>query len=644
MTSRADPADALLVSIVQVLRARLPEVPPAVIIRASLSVASTQNALWFLDRNIKRQLNALHGEAAGGVQVQKLIVALQTAGVSQVRLAPCSGCARRTILKHPDKAGGRLCSACFKHTRATICSTCGHVRPAQRVLGAERICKQCWRRDPRAFRRCTDCGRWALPGLIHETETVCTSCYRAPKSDCAWCGRNDRVAKRLDGRATCPACYAAMRRPRPCPTCGEREMLANFSNGILVCAACAQEPPPYACPSCGSTRVARVGAECADCRRPEVVARLLTAPDGHIPASLEPLRDYLLACDWDSTHLRNWIHRGSSARVVRRIAHGEIALSYEAILNAANSPWVATFTLELLVRAHVIEPREIDEVRYMEWERTWLNQIESQTDRTLLTRYARWEIRRGLQEPRPRSGDKQARYGRARTRLKLALTTLEEVRARGYTVDSLPQRELDEMITGAPTRRSSVIHFLRWLNRSGHFHLWTEYPRQLEPSSTLSQERHAALVLRVATDASIEPRTRLAAMLTLLYGVPGSRIVQLRWADLTMDPTVTLTLGSTPLRLESPVAELVSEMSRSRTESPRQEEWIFPGRLEGTSICGATLRAWLRPLGIQLREVRSAVMLELARAAPAVVVSDLLDVSLSTATRWATAGSRSWSE
>src|SRR5699024_10536150 len=71
-------------------------------------------------------------------------------------------------------------------------------------------------------------------------------------SPCVDCGQTDRpLDRRIGGWTICRRCTRRRHHhPSPCPSCDDVRVLAFPQQGQAVCADCAGEPSPFACPSC----------------------------------------------------------------------------------------------------------------------------------------------------------------------------------------------------------------------------------------------------------------------------------------------------------------------------------------------------------------------------------------------------------
>ena len=141
----------------------------------------------------------------------------------------------------------------------------------------------------------------------------------------------------------------------------------------------------------------------------------------------------------------------------------------------------------------------------------------------------------------------------------------------------------------------------------------------------------------------INPADRVAGLLVLLYGMTLSRI-----AGITVDQiihredAVSLTIGSEPIALPAPLGDaLVALNAADRLQG---SPWLFPGRNPGQPISSGNLGRRLRAHGLSTRSARITALMELARQMHPRVLSDLLGVSITSATAWWRLAGGDWAE
>ena len=161
------------------------------------------------------------------------------------------------------------------------------------------------------------------------------------------------------------------------------------------------------------------------------------------------------------------------------------------------------------------------------------------------------------------------------------------VHGRSGSLASLAQADVDEWLAGGP--RPFLHHFLTWAGRDGS-------SRQLaapRPSSgglnpqALSDDERWRLFADVTSDASIDPHTKFAAGLMLMFGVRAAKIVQLRAEGVAVtDQAVIVRLGTEPLVLPAELAPAAAGAASNRTATRMfvesiEQEWVYPGARAG---------------------------------------------------------------
>jgi hypothetical protein len=156
-----------------------------------------------------------------------------------------------------------------------------------------------------------------------------------------------------------------------------------------------------------------------------------------------------------------------------------------------------------------------------------------------------------------------------------------------------------------------------------------------ESRQTLDPEDRWRLINRCLHDHGLDPATRLAGCLVLLFGQPLTRIttLPLHVVD-TGAGQVTLRLGQTPLLMAAPLDQVVvAAHAQARKRQSNSGAWLFPGMVPGTGLSAEQLGARLRQLGVSSAlTARNTAWSALALEVPAVVLAEKLGVSASPAT------------
>lgn len=141
---------------------------------------------------------------------------------------------------------------------------------------------------------------------------------------------------------------------------------------------------------------------------------------------------------------------------------------------------------------------------------------------------------------------------------------------------------------------------------------------------------------------------RFAGLLILLFGQRASKIVTLIINDLNQsDETVTLRLGDNPLELPAPMDAIAIQLAANRSKYVQlarveDQPWLFPGGHPGQPLPASRMSARMNVIGIRIRPSRQTTLMDLATQLPHPVLSQLLGIGATTASRWsAYAGSSS---
>lgn len=437
-----------------------------------------------------------------------------------------------------------------------------------------------------------------------------------------------------------------MRTPQPCPECGRKVFLTGFMNGQKVCADCAGSPITMACPSCGSIEEVRKHRLCAECRRPITIQRLLCDDTGNVRPELQPLAEYLLTHHSKANSLERWQHKSKCAAVLRELADGTLPLTANAIITRARSGQSVAFLLSLLVRSNVLPELDVETVRFDHWVEEWLASIEAADDRLILRRYCTWELLRSTRAFRAVShgpSSPAAGFQRQRAALKHCAALLHEIRSQHETLATFSQRGLDAFLTDSPSQRDALAPFTRWLRRHRLSTLHVEFRTSHLEGRHYESDHRWQMARRFLSDLDMDPKTRTAGLLVLLYGLHLTRIVALTrdQVDVTSRP-VKLTIGTEPIELPEVLGNAIAELTdASRHQS---EGWLFPGRNPGLHLTPGPLSRRLRQQGLRSGSARTTALIELTRQMHPRIVSDLLGITAASAAAWSRLASGDWTD
>jgi integrase len=204
-------------------------------------------------------------------------------------------------------------------------------------------------------------------------------------------------------------------------------------------------------------------------------------------------------------------------------------------------------------------------------------------------------------------------------------------------------------MAGPPGRRHAR-DFLRWACRQ-RLASNVDIVRRPDPTPgrSANAEHHLALARRFATDENLPLVDRVAGLLLLCYGQPLARLARMKVADVaeTDGGDTAIQFGRSLLVLAEPIAGLVRQLvanphRRATTGAPDLNPWLFgggqPGRAMSTDRLGLRLAAY----GIDAREARTSLMLDLAGELAPAFLADLLGMHPGTAVRWVRAAGGDW--
>ncbi|WP_410651701.1 hypothetical protein [Amycolatopsis sp. cmx-4-54] len=145
----------------------------------------------------------------------------------------------------------------------------------------------------------------------------------------------------------------------------------------------------------------------------------------------------------------------------------------------------------------------------------------------------------------------------------------------------------------------------------------------------LPEPERIALLSRLLTGHDLPLRSRVAAVIVLLYAQPLSRIVRLTVDDLTRDgDQVLLRLDEPPSPVPAPVVKLllawIGQRDNMNTATNPNSHWLSPGRRAGQPRHPRSLGALVTKLSVLTTTGRTAAIQQHVLTMPAPVVADAL--------------------
>jgi hypothetical protein len=341
-----------------------------------------------------------------------------------------------------------------------------------------------------------------------------------------------------------------------------------------------------------------------------------------------------------------WIHNNPHvATTLRGLASGDIALTHQA-LHALPS-WRTTAHLRDLLMATGALPvidRQIP--MFEQWALARLADVANPDHARLLHQFLRWQQLPALhatahQHPLS-AGHRNSATGAWNNAHRFLLWLANHDQQLADTT----QANLDLFHVEHP--HPELRRFLTWAIGAQHM------PRLKVPTiastgrNPISQPDRLELIRRTLTDTTIELRTRVAALLLLLFAQPVSTLLRLTIDDVIHhdDGQLALRLGHPATPVPEPFAELLRQHLTARTNmntaANPASRWLFPGGRTGQPLTAGTLGHQLQALGIPTRRSRTAALRELTLQAPAPIVADALGYGTDTALRHHHAAAGAW--
>lgn len=375
---------------------------------------------------------------------------------------------------------------------------------------------------------------------------------------------------------------------------------------------------------------------------------LLDDGTGNLSAPLVDLYWHLLAMPVPRRG-RVWMENNPHVReYLRGLARGDISLTHAA-LHELPSWRTAAHLRDLLMAAEILPAVDRRIMLYESWHLRRLRQIDDTEHHQLLRQFANWhQLPRLHAQARTKPLTPGARHYAA-AQFDAAAGFLAWLAARGRRPASTTQTDLDAWYAvHRPERAHKLGGFLRWATKNRHLPklLVRTSPRVHRPP--ISQRHRLSLLRRALTDDSIPQRTRVAAVLLLLYAQPVARLARLSLFDITVtEHSVLLRLGDPPTPVPEPFATLLLDYVEHRTNMSTATNpdsyWLFPGQRAGEPLTPGALLLGLRKLGAPTTQARTAAFRQLVLQAPAPVVAKALGYGNHTAAGYVAAAGGTWS-
>lgn len=616
---RVDTA-TLTETITQQIHRGLPDTAEPVIRNVLSRVSLTTRGLAVVHRHLRAHPDALtSGDPNMPPTVAAVTRQLIDAGAATA-LPRCSHCGQpRRRLPFPVP-NGRICKSCAYAKTAPRCARCGEQTATKRCRSRDgaRLCAACW--PPRA---------------------------RA----CAHCHRTRRILTRWPLGEVCGSCYKHIRaHPAACTSCHAiAPLIGRTSTGAGLCPSCANDPRSYTCLRCGTAGFFLTSGHCPRCQLTDRLTQLFGPADA-LREDVAPFVTALATAD-SPTSVLAWLapHRPAAGLL------SQLLQQPAPLTHAALDTLPPTLTLhhlrQSLTHTGVLQTRPDDLARLDPWLDHLLEE-QPATRAAPLRAYAQWCV---LRRSRQRARQHHFTRGSAiwsRTRIRAALALLAWLDDHNIVLANLSQHDLDRWVLARPSTASDAREFIHWTRKRGLTqNLSIPKRRPQLPTSPLTDDARWHHLRRCIHDDSLPLAVRTAGALSLLYGIPLTRISNLRSTDIHTDTdgSTSLQLGRHRLRVVPTIADLIHRQQTTATSTatlhtavPQEDPWLFPGGFPGAPA-RYLLGRGLRQHGIpHLTRARASALIALATDIPPAVLATLLDINVQTAIGWARYAQTDW--
>ena len=461
----------------------------------------------------------------------------------------------------------------------------------------------------------------------------------------------------------CQSCYIRSRaNPTACTRCGQvRVLIAAAEDGKddlpAVYGVCANSQFTYPRRRCGSGEEPYGRGHCVRCEARDRLTTAFASADGQLTADAAKIVDAFIASR-RSRSVLEWLSRpGGAANILRRLIADGAPITHDA-LDRADQRQVWSLRRSL-IEIGLLPARNDSLERLTPFLHGVVNGLKGEP-RQVVSTYGTWWVLRRARRHLERTGRFTISQKRsAQRRLLAAAAFLKWLGDESIALAALTQGDVDRWLDADDFHRADVADFLRWARRRRLISNVTVHRRQAaEPSITLSEDTRWRLLNRCLKENDIPVDVRAAGALVLLYGLQLSRVVELTDSHLRRRRLVdgeetivglSVTLTGSDIAVPPSLAAILSRLP-VRGPHPRTRpliggdtaSWLFPGFTAAGHLNAATMSKHMKTYGIPARTARNAALIALAGELPISLVSDLFDISISTAMNWARRAGKDW--
>jgi uncharacterized protein YidB (DUF937 family) len=343
-----------------------------------------------------------------------------------------------------------------------------------------------------------------------------------------------------------------------------------------------------------------------------------------------------------------WLDNNKDSTVLRQLATGERPLTHAALDELPDGKPLRHLRT-ILVATGTLPPRDEHLTRLETWISRAAAVRSDPEQRQLLNQYAVWHVTRRLRSRLAGNHATHAQALAAQRNIKAAIALLDWLTARGLTLESARQGDLETWLGEAQaSHRTDAGNFARWARRNKLTTLDFAAVKWGGPSGVIDTETRWEQARWLLHDESLKPEDRLAGLLVLLYAQQTSAISRLTLDHVqAADGQVLIRLGREPVALPEPLDALALQVAATRRGHAALGDdgtsaWLFPGGRPGQPISADQIGERLRQLGIHCGQSRSAALFQLATDLPAAVLANMLGIHMSVAVQWQRASAGDW--
>jgi hypothetical protein len=403
----------------------------------------------------------------------------------------------------------------------------------------------------------------------------------------------------------------------------------------------------HTCSACGREDKLYERGRCERCALARRTAQLMAGPDGVVPSPLVGVHDTIVASASPRKAL-NWLRQGAGAPILARLADGTMAMSHDA-LDAHPSTRAANHIRQMLIAHGALPARDEPLATLERLNADTVAGITRTEDRKVVAAFATWRVLRRLRRQADHNATARTAINHARNQVVGAVRFLDWLAARHLSLATCTQGDLELWLATGPPSRYDVHHFVAWTTERRHSRRLEVPPKQSRPGDVLDAEQRWAVIGRLLRDPDIEMSDRVAGAFVLLYAQPLSRVATMTTDQVAITETgVTVRFGTQSIAVPEPLGGFITTLVATGRQhhigigTPSGTIWLFPGHLPGRPITALRLGQRLTPFGIDARAGRRAAQTQLAAQVPAIVLTEMLGISVGTAVDWVHAAGGDW--